>query len=106
MHASKFENQVRISKLVADYLVNKGTPFRIAYNAVKDLCQYCEDNNSKPSDLSLDEFKKFSKEFEKDALNITAKSSVEARNNPGGTAPNRVKSALGDAKAQVKNNEL
>tara|TARA_B100001559_G_scaffold78821_1_gene65437 strand:+ start:7401 stop:8741 length:1341 start_codon:yes stop_codon:yes gene_type:complete len=100
------ESSEMLATDLADYLVNKGTPFRIAYNAVKDLCQYCEDNNSKPSDLSLDEFKKFAKEFEKDALNITAKSSVEARNNPGGTAPNRVKSALGDAKAQVKNNEL
>ena len=100
------ESSEMLATDLADYLVNKGTPFRIAYNEVKDLCQYCEDNNSKPSDLSLDEFKKFAKEFGKDALNITARSSVEARDNPGGTAPNRVKAALENAKSQVNKNEL
>ena len=100
------ESSEMLATDLADYLVNKGTPVRVAYNAVKDLCQYCEDNNSKPSDLSLDEFKKFAKEFEEDALNITAQSSVEARDNPGGTAPNRVKAALENAKSQVNKNEL
>jgi len=86
---------------LADFLVNKGVPFRLAYNAVKALCEYCDSNSISPSDLTLEQFKEYSGKFDETALNITAKSSVEAGDNPGGTAPNQVRIALEAAKLQV-----
>ena len=86
---------------LADFLVNKGVPFRLAYNAVKALCEHCDSNSISPSDLTLEQFKDYSDKFDETALNITAKSSVEARDNPGGTASNQVRAALEAAKLQL-----
>ncbi|HCG91280.1 MAG TPA: argininosuccinate lyase [Dehalococcoidia bacterium] len=86
---------------LADFLVNKGVPFRLAYNAVKALCEHCDSNSISPSDLTLEQFKEYSDKFDETALNITAKSSVEARDNPGGTASNQVRAALEAAKLQL-----
>ena len=86
---------------LADFLVNKGVPFRLAYNAVKALCEHCDSNSISPSDLTLEQFKEYSDKFDETALNITAKSSVEARANPGGTASNQVRGALEAAKLQL-----
>ena len=83
---------------VADYLVNKGMPFREAYGVVKELCRHCENQDKNLQDLTLEEYHRFSASFDEDVYSITAESSAAARDNPGGTAPNRVVDELGRAK--------
>jgi argininosuccinate lyase len=83
---------------LADYLVDKGMPFREAYGVVKELCRHCETQGQNLQDLSMDEYHRFSSSFDQDVYSITAESSAAARDNPGGTAPNRVADELGRAK--------
>ena len=83
---------------LADYLVDKGMPFREAYGVVKELCRHCETQGQELQDLTLEEYLRFSASFDQDVYSITAESSAAARDNPGGTAPNRVVDELGRAK--------
>ncbi len=83
---------------VADYLVNKGMPFREAYGVVKELCRHCETQGKDLQDLTMEEYHRFSASFDQDVYSITAESSAAARDNPGGTAPNRVAEELSRAK--------
>ena len=89
---------------LADYLVGKGVPFRKAHGVMRDLCRYCEDRNTDLQSISLDEYRKFSPSFEQDAYQISASSSVAARDNPGGTAPKRVAEGLEQAKQILLDN--
>lgn len=79
---------------VADYLVGKGLPFREAHQAVGRLVRYAEERGKGLDELGLEEFRRFSPLFEEDVLRITAESAVAARRSIGGTAPDRVRSAL------------
>jgi len=83
---------------LADYLVDKGMPFREAYGVVKELCRHCDTQGLELQDLTLEEYHRFSDSFDQDVYSITAESSAAARDNPGGTAPNRVADELGHAK--------
>jgi argininosuccinate lyase len=51
---------------VADYLVNKGMPFRDAHGVVGSIVLYCEEKTSPIEDLSLEELTNFSSLFEED----------------------------------------
>ncbi|MCX7903070.1 MAG: argininosuccinate lyase [Caloramator sp.] len=51
---------------VADYLVNKGVPFRDAHEIVGRIVLYCEAKEKSINELSLEEFKVFSIFFEED----------------------------------------
>ena len=79
---------------LADYLVRKGTPFRQAHGAVAELSRYAADQGKGFEQLSLEEYRRFSDRFEQDVFDVTAESSVAARDVPGGTAPQRVRAAL------------
>ena len=87
---------------LADYLVGKGVPFREAHGVMRRLCQHCEAENKSLSDLPLVEYKGFSEHFDEDVYAITAAASVAARDNPGGTAPNRVADGLVRAKSILR----
>lgn len=91
------ESQILATDL-ADYLVRKGMPFREAHGIVREVCQHCEDHNLRLFQMTVEDYKKFSPQFEGDVYGITAESSAAARDNPGGTAPIRVATALDDAK--------
>ena len=79
---------------LADYLVGKGVPFREAHGIMRALCRHCDDRGVALGNLPLDEYRKYSPHFEDGVYNITATASTAARDNPGGTAPNRVAEAL------------
>ena len=79
---------------LADYLVNKGLPFRQAHEVVGKLVRYCIDNNKVFAALTLDEYHQFSPLFEEDARQITTATSLAARNTYGGTSPTQVQAAL------------
>jgi argininosuccinate lyase len=79
---------------LADYLTQKGLPFRQAHEAVGKLVAYAEANSKSFSQLTLAEYKRFSPLFAKDALAIDLASSLRSRDVPGGTAPRRVSAAM------------
>ena len=83
---------------LADYLVGKGMPFREAYGIVREVCRYCESQGKELPELGLEEYREFSPIFDQGVYDITAESAVAARDNPGGTAPNRVAEALYQAR--------
>ena len=92
------EESYMLATDLADYLVGKGVPFRQAHGIMRDLCQHCESSATALGDLTIEEYQRFSEHFEEDVFQITAQSSVAARDNPGGTAPRRVAEELDQAK--------
>ena len=90
---------------VADYLVAKGLTFRKSHHIVAQLSEYASTANKTFAELSLEEYKKFSDKFDSDVYEITVFSSVEARNVPGGTATDQVKSAIRTAFKKVEARE-
>ena len=87
---------------LADYLVGKGVPFRDAHGVMRRLCAHCEQDGKELQELSLDEYRQFSEQFDEGVYEITAMASVAARDNPGGTAPNRVAEGLQQAREALK----
>ncbi len=83
---------------LADYLVGKGVPFREAHVIMGRLVQYSVEKGKTFRDLSLSEYKSSSQLFEEDVYNVTAETSIAARNVPGGTAPEQVAQQLGKAR--------
>ena len=83
---------------LADYLVGKGVPFREAHGVMRRLCQRCEAEGTTLAELPISDYREFSPYFDEDVYAITAAASVAARDNPGGTAPNRVAEGLARAK--------
>ena len=78
----------------ADYLVNKGVPFRDAHGIVGQLVLYCIEKNIALDDMTIDEFKAISPVFEEDIYEaISIKTCVEKRvtiGAPGEAAMNKV----------------
>ncbi|MDF2512931.1 MAG: argH [Herbinix sp.] len=68
----------------ADYLVNKGVPFRDAHGIVGQLVLYCIDKDIALDDMSLEEFKSISPVFEQDIYDaISLTTCVNKRNTIG-----------------------
>jgi argininosuccinate lyase len=86
---------------LADYLVRKGLPFRQAHDIVGKVVRYAISKEKGFQELSLDEYRGFSPLFAGDVYGITVKTSVEARNAAGGTAPKQVAAALSRARKLV-----
>lgn len=86
----------------ATYLAERGVPFRLAHEKVGNLVQLCLEKGCELQELSLEELRKFSPEFEQD---IYARLSVESvlalHDVHGGTAPAQVKQAVAEAKRQL-----
>jgi len=87
---------------MADYLVGKGVPFREAHVIMGRLVHYAVEKGKTLRDLSLDEYKSSSHLFEEDVYNVTAETSIAARNVPGGTAPEQVAQQLTRARKIVQ----
>lgn len=76
----------------ADYLVNKGIPFREAYKITGEIVGYCIDNNKILENLELEKYKEFSDKFENDIYDeIDLINCINKRNIIGGPAPEQVK---------------
>jgi argininosuccinate lyase len=86
---------------IADYLVGKGVPFREAYIAVSELSKQCIAGGVGFGELELSDFQKASDLFDEGVMEITLDSAVAARNVPGGTAPERVRAAIAEAKQML-----
>ena len=87
----------------ADYLANKKIPYREAYKIIKDISLNLKGKYI--HELSLEELRQFSKLFEKDALDISLRNSIENRNSTGGTSTNSVRNQIIEAKNFLKKNK-
>jgi argininosuccinate lyase len=84
---------------VADYLVREGVTFREAHGVVGQIVRYCEKQGVTLADLSLPEWKSFHHAFGDDILRVISPAgAAAAKRSPGGTAPERVKDQLAQAR--------
>lgn len=73
---------------LADYLVVKGLAFRDAYKVSGKIVSHCIKNNETLESLSLENYKKFSKLFDKDVYSfIDLETCVKRRTSLGGASP-------------------
>lgn len=80
---------------VADYLVEKGVPFRKAHAIVGAVVRWCLAENKGLEHLTLAEWRRFSPAFEGDILpRLTLESAVDRRKSYGGTARSEVQRRL------------
>lgn len=80
---------------LAEYLVEKGVAFKDAHRAVGKLARWLRDRNPENGGPTLDDLKKFSPLFDKEALNLLSpEASLRRKNTAGSTAPVKVKRQL------------
>lgn len=91
---------------LADYLVQKGVPFRTAHDTVGKSVLYGISVGKELNELSLEEIRKFSKDIDKDVFDaLSLEQTLASKNQIGGTSPERVFEALEDAKKNLENEE-
>ncbi len=95
-HAAQTGNMLATD--LADYLVARGMPFREAHGVLRQASEYARENTKEVHQLTLEEYRQFSDLFDENVLKITLQGSIEGRNVPGGSAPNRVADALREAR--------
>jgi len=84
---------------LADYLVTKGMPFREAHKVIGHIVLACAEQGRALPDLSTEELQAFSELFDDETRKVlTPEAIVARRDNPGGTAPRRVRAALRHAR--------
>ncbi|NYT51997.1 MAG: argininosuccinate lyase [Candidatus Vesicomyosocius endoextente] len=88
---------------LADYLVNKGLPFRDAHTVVGKSVSYGIKHQKDLSELSLKELQTFDSRIENDVFKVLSlKASLSARNHLGATSPNQVKQTIKIARESLK----
>ncbi len=86
---------------VADYVVRKGIPFRDAHEIVGKTVRYCIEQGKDIPELTLDEFRSFSKHIDEDIYDyVTLDASVNARRATGGTAREAVQREIARARRE------
>lgn len=87
---------------LADYLVNKGIPFRDAHEIVGRAVRMAIEASCDLAELSLDRLKSVCDRIEEDVYGVlTLEGAVAARNHVGATAPAQVKAAIARARARL-----
>jgi argininosuccinate lyase len=88
---------------IADYLVNRGVPFREAHEIVGKILRAAEQEGKAIREMPLDRLKTFSGVFADDlGAMLTLDSALARRSVPGGTAPSSVRAALDEFKARAQ----
>ena len=88
---------------LADYLVEKGLPFRQAHAVAGQAVQLAGKSGKSLSDLSLEEFKSINPIFDSNVQQVfDPRRSVARRNVVGGTAPEAVKKQIQNAKSILR----
>lgn len=84
---------------LAEYLVEKGVPFRQAHEIVGAIVVDCIRAKKTLTELSLVEFKHYESVIEKEVYaRLSVEGSIASRNHVGGTAPEQVKKAIVNAR--------
>jgi argininosuccinate lyase len=87
----------------ANYLVRQGVPFRRAHEAIGQAVRTAMEKGCELDGLTLEELKQIRSEFDAGFYEALKLSSVLAHHDvPGGTAPNRVKQALAEARERIQ----
>ncbi len=87
----------------ANYLAQRGVPFRQAHAAIGQAVRYCLEKKKTLESLSLEELRRFSPAFGDDFHRAVELNAVLASHDvAGGTAPARVKQALAEAEQRLK----
>ncbi|QBZ82073.1 Argininosuccinate lyase [Hydrogenovibrio crunogenus] len=87
---------------LADYLVNKGLPFRDAHEVVGLAVAHGIQTGQDLSEMPLETLQAFHSSITDDVFEVlTLEGSVAARNHLGGTAPQQVKAAIKRAKDRL-----
>ncbi|MGE5216092.1 MAG: argininosuccinate lyase [Chloroflexota bacterium] len=85
---------------LADYLVERGLPFRAAHEVAGKVVRYCLEQEKRIEELTLAELKRFSNKFERSVYRyIAAEAMVDRRRAPGGTARANVARRLKELRA-------
>ncbi|MGB9766380.1 MAG: argininosuccinate lyase [Sulfurihydrogenibium sp.] len=80
---------------MANYLVEKGVPFRQAHHIVGSIVGYLVNQGRDLESITLQELKNFSNLFEEDVLNLLSPYTVaDRRNSYGGTAKHQVEKQI------------
>ncbi|HMU34268.1 MAG TPA: argininosuccinate lyase [Pyrinomonadaceae bacterium] len=88
---------------LADYLVEKGMPFRSAHEAVGKAVLFAIKKGCELNELALGDLRQFSDLIEEDVFDrLSIEASLAARSAVGGTSPERVREALAAAKAKLE----
>ena len=91
---------------VADYLVRQGLPFREAHGVVGQLVRYADERGKGLSELTLEEYHRFSPLFDEGVLKLDVRAAIEARDVPGGTSSQQVAAALKRARQRLEGGKL
>lgn len=79
----------------ADYLVNKGVPFRDAHGIIGRLVLYCIEKNTSIDALTLDELRNISDKFDSDIYDaVSLKTCVEKRLTVGAPGPDAMREVI------------
>ncbi|MFD2307295.1 argininosuccinate lyase [Enterococcus termitis] len=88
---------------LADYLANKGLPFRQAHEIVGKLVLECTKKGIYLQDISLEEYQEITPLIEADIYQtLASKTAIERRHSFGGTGFDQVKAAIERGKATLK----
>ncbi len=88
----------------ADYLVNKGVPFRDAHGIIGQLVLYCIEKNCSIDDLSLSEFQNISPVFDQDIYDaVSLTTCVNKRNTIGAPGVEAMAQVLAIYEEYLKN---
>ena len=88
----------------ADYLVNKGIPFRDAHSIIGRLVLYCIEKNTSIDRLSLEELKSISEQFDEDIYDaVSLKTCVEKRLTIGAPGPDAMKKVIAGYRTYLSN---
>jgi len=102
MYASAKQGYATATDL-ADYLVNKGLPFRDAHEVVGGAVAYAIQKGKDLSECTLQEMHAFDRRIEADVFEILSlEGSVGAKNVIGGTAPEQVRRQIADCRKLIK----
>ena len=92
---------------VADYLVDKGVPFRKAHEISGNLVKYCESQNITLQDVTLEKYKEQFEGFENDIYEkIKPENSVEAKKSLGACSKQAVETVITINEKWIKDNEI
>ncbi len=92
---------------LAESLAKAKVPFREAHSIVGRIVQYCVKHECRLEDLDLQTFKSFAPMMDESIIaTLTPEHAAAARNHKGGTAPDQVRSAVGQGRVRLSGTKL
>jgi len=88
---------------LADFLAEKGVPFRAAHGIVATIVAYCQKRGLSLEQISLEDLKVFHPKFSREAIGLlTPEKVVRAKTSYGGTSPASVRRQIAKLRRLIK----